>query len=136
VLAEIVASAMTCSFKKFAIHPATRTFQALRIAVNGELDELERALQASLNILKPGGRLVIVSFHSLEDSAVKAFLKEQSEAPTTSRHRPDISAAFTPNFTLAVKKAVKPTDAECAVNPRARSAKLRAAIRTQERKAA
>lgn len=132
VLADIVAQAMPGSFKKFAIHPATRTFQALRIAVNGELDQLESALRASLRILKPGGRLVIVSFHSLEDAAVKRFLKEQSEAPTMSRHRPDTTGDFAPAFTLPVKKAVKPTDNETNTNPRARSAKLRWAVRTND----
>jgi 16S rRNA (cytosine1402-N4)-methyltransferase len=130
VLADIVAAALPGSYKKFAIHPATRTFQALRIAVNGELDQLESVLAASLSILKPGGRLVIVSFHSLEDAIVKRFLKDQSEAPTSSRHRPDVSASFMPAFTLPVKKAIKPTDAECDSNPRARSAKLRWAVRT------
>ncbi|HEY8962998.1 MAG TPA: 16S rRNA (cytosine(1402)-N(4))-methyltransferase RsmH [Alphaproteobacteria bacterium] len=132
VLANIVASAMPGSSKKFALHPATRTFQALRIAVNGELEQLESALKASLKVLKPGGRLVIVSFHSLEDAVVKRFLKEQSEAPATSRHRPDVSDAFVPAFTVSVKKALKPTDAECRSNPRASSAKLRFAIRTND----
>jgi len=132
VLADIVAGAMPGSAKKFAIHPATRTFQALRIAVNGELEQLESALAASLKILKPGGRLVIVSFHSLEDSIVKAFLKTQSEAPSSSRHRPDVSADFIPAFSLPVKKAIKPTDAEFDFNPRARSARLRWAVRTND----
>ncbi|BCP54439.1 ribosomal RNA small subunit methyltransferase H [Kaistia sp. 32K] len=113
------------------IHPATRTFQALRIYVNQELDELGRALVAAERVLKPGGRLVIVSFHSLEDRIVKRFLADRSEVRAGgSRHLPERTVA-TPTFTLAVKGAVVAGDAETARNPRARSAKLRAGIRTE-----
>lgn len=134
-LAEIVSKTMPGSSKKFAIHPATRTFQALRIFVNGELDQLESALHASLSILKNGGRLVIVSFHSLEDSIVKSFLREQGLSQPGSRHMPEmkIKPAL---FTQPVKKSIAPSDAECSANPRARSAKLRWAVRTEERIAA
>ena len=112
------------------IHPATRSFQALRIYVNEELDELGAALAAAERILKPGGRLVVVSFHSLEDRIVKRFLGERSEERAGgSRHQPERSIAA-PTFRLAGKGPVIADEAEIAGNPRARSAKLRAAIRT------
>jgi 16S rRNA (cytosine1402-N4)-methyltransferase len=111
------------------IHPATRTFQALRLFVNEELDELAAALAAAERILKPGGRLAVVSFHSLEDRIVKTFLAERSRTAGVSRHQPEIEAQA-PTFTLVNKKPIIADDAELAVNPRARSAKLRAAERT------
>ncbi|MFD1696479.1 16S rRNA (cytosine(1402)-N(4))-methyltransferase RsmH [Roseibium aestuarii] len=116
--------------KKAQIHPATRTFQALRIYVNGELHQAARALQAAENILKPGGRLVIVSFHSLEDRLVKKFLADRSRTRGGgSRHMPeeDVPPA---TFDLLSRKAVDPTPEEAEANPRARSAKLRAGRRT------
>lgn len=134
-LADIVAKALPPSYKKFALHPATRTFQALRIAVNGELEQLEAALEASLRILKSGGRLVVVSFHSLEDSIVKAFLRENGPTQGGSRHMPDVVVRPT-YFTQPEKKAIAASDDETRANPRARSAKLRWAIRTEERMAA
>ena len=110
-------------------HPATRVFQALRIAVNDELGELVRALHAAETVLKPGGRLVVVTFHSLEDRIVKQFLAERSgRVPTGSRHAPAVAAAQ-PTFSLIGKGAVGPSEAEMRANPRARSAKLRAAER-------
>ncbi|MCX5515932.1 16S rRNA (cytosine(1402)-N(4))-methyltransferase [Kaistia algarum] len=113
------------------IHPATRAFQALRIYVNRELDELGDALAAAERILKPGGRLVVVSFHSLEDRIVKRFLAERSEARAGgSRHLPEQSIA-PPTFSLVGKGPVLPGVDEIRTNPRARSAKLRAAIRTE-----
>jgi 16S rRNA (cytosine1402-N4)-methyltransferase len=117
---------------KDSIDPATRTFQALRIAVNDELGELERGLAAAERILAPGGRLAVVSFHSLEDRVVKGFLKDRSgEAAQPSRHLPQAARGPAPSFTLLHRKAVRPGSDEAARNPRARSAKLRAAIRTE-----
>jgi 16S rRNA (cytosine1402-N4)-methyltransferase len=116
--------------KSGGIDPATRTFQALRIEVNDELDELERALAACERMLAPGGRLVIVSFHSLEDRKVKEFLGARSGgAATASRHRPPVNTPA-PSFFLLSPRVVKPEAAEIARNPRARSARLRAAERT------
>ncbi|CCE08925.1 S-adenosyl-dependent methyl transferase [Bradyrhizobium sp. STM 3843] len=111
------------------IHPATRTFQALRILVNEELDELQSALSAAERMLKPGGRLAVVSFHSLEDRIVKTFLAERSKTGGGSRHLPEI-AQSAPSFQLLTRRPVTPDEAEIAANPRARSAKLRAAERT------
>jgi 16S rRNA (cytosine1402-N4)-methyltransferase len=110
--------------------PATRSFQAIRIHVNGELEELEDALLAAERLLTAGGRLAVVSFHSLEDRIVKRFLREASgAAQTVSRHMPETAPAFSPTF-AQVAKAVRPSAAEIARNPRARSATLRAATRT------
>lgn len=114
-----------------AIHPATRTFQALRIAVNDELGELARALHASERALKPGGRLAIVAFHSLEDRIVKQFMALRAgrgEAP--SRRLPGEPEILRPTFALVTKKPIEPGEAELAANPRARSARLRVAERT------
>jgi len=108
------------------IDPATRTFQALRIAVNDELGELERALKAAEDILKPGGIMVVVSFHSLEDGLVKRFFREKSGGEGVSRYQPQIDAA-PHTFKLSSKKAIKPSDQEIAENARSRSARLRAA---------
>jgi 16S rRNA (cytosine1402-N4)-methyltransferase len=112
------------------IDPATRTFQALRMEVNDELGEIERALPAAERLLAPGGRLAIVSFHSLEDRRVKEFLRERSAAaPKGSRHRP-APPSRAPSFRLITKKPVTPGRTEIERNPRARSARLRAAERT------
>ena len=114
-----------------AIHPATRVFQALRIAVNDELGELRAGLEAAEATLAPGGRLAVVTFHSLEDRIVKAFLTERTgNAPAGSRHAPVAVDTRKPSFTLSFKGAVEAGEAELAVNPRSRSAKLRAAVRT------
>lgn len=110
-------------------HAATRVFQALRIAVNDELGELARGLTAAEAALAPGGWLAVVTFHSLEDRMVKRFLQLRSGAgPRGSRHAP-ATAEEAPRFALATRKAILPTDAEIAANPRARSAKLRVARR-------
>ena len=111
------------------IHPATRTFQAMRIFVNEELDELQLALEAAERVLKSGGRLVVVSFHSLEDRIVKNFLNARGKASGGSRHLPEVSKAE-PSFRVLTKRPLLPDDSEVAANPRARSAKLRAAERT------
>jgi 16S rRNA (cytosine1402-N4)-methyltransferase len=126
-LADIVARVVHA--RDSTIHPATRTFQALRIFVNEELAELAHGLAAAERALKPGGRLVVVSFHSLEDRIVKNFLAERGRAPAYSRHQPEMTAA-PPTFRLLTRKPEVPDDAEIAANPRARSAKLRAAERT------
>jgi 16S rRNA (cytosine1402-N4)-methyltransferase len=113
-------------------HPATRTFQALRIAVNDELGELTAGLEAAERTLSPGGRLAVVTFHSLEDRIVKAFLTERTgNAPGGSRHAPVAIETRKPSFALQFKGAREAGDAELAANPRARSARLRAAIRTE-----
>ena len=126
-LADIVGKVVRS--KRNEIHPATRTFQGLRIFVNAELDELHLALSAAERVLKPGGRLAVVSFHSLEDRIVKNFLIERGKAASGSRHLPEIAQAV-PSFQILTKRPVTPGDAEVSVNPRARSAKLRAAERT------
>jgi 16S rRNA (cytosine1402-N4)-methyltransferase len=112
------------------IHPATRTFQALRIAVNDELGELALALHAAERILKPGGVLAVVTFHSLEDRIVKQFLAARSGRGGGSRHQPVQRSAST--FQVAGRWPCVPSEDEVAFNPRARSAKLRAATRTAE----
>lgn len=126
-LAQVVRAVVPTSG---GIDPATRTFQALRVEVNDEMGELERALAAAERLLAPGGRLAIVSFHSLEDRRVKDFLRERSDAaPRVSRHLP-ATASRSPSFKLLTRKPVTPSAAEIARNPRARSARLRAAKRT------
>jgi len=128
-LAEIVRAAIPQS--EPGQDPATRTFQALRIAVNDELGELDRGLAAAEQLLMPGGRLAVVSFHSLEDRRVKEFLRRRSDmAPRASRHRPVGAESPPPSFTLLTRRAVRPSAAEIAHNPRARAARLRAAERT------
>jgi 16S rRNA (cytosine1402-N4)-methyltransferase len=113
------------------IHPATRTFQALRIYVNGELDELARGLSAAERMLREEGRLAVVTFHSLEDRIVKSFLAERSgKTASVSRHQPQTTRKTAASFTLLNRKPIVASDREIARNPRARSAKLRAAIRT------
>lgn len=129
-LAELVAEVMGPAAARLAIHPATRTFQALRIHVNDELGELTRALEAATEILRPGGRLAVVSFHSLEDRIVKQFLAQRGREPVQpSRHAPAAAAAVKPQYRLLGTKPRVPSETECHANPRARSAKLRAAER-------
>jgi 16S rRNA (cytosine1402-N4)-methyltransferase len=130
-LAEIVRAVLPRAAD--GIDPATRTFQALRIWVNDELGELRRGLGAAEQLLAPGGRLAVVAFHSLEDRLVKAFLRERSgTAPRGSRHLPQLTLAAVapPSFRLITRKALRPADDEVAANPRARSARMRAAERT------
>jgi 16S rRNA (cytosine1402-N4)-methyltransferase len=112
-------------------NPATRTFQALRIYVNDELGELERALLAAERMLKPGGRLAVVSFHSLEDRIVKRFFAERSrKRPQTSRYLPAVAEGPAPAFEIEDRHGIGPSDDEINGNPRARSARLRWAVRT------
>jgi 16S rRNA (cytosine1402-N4)-methyltransferase len=126
-LAELVAGLVRT---EPGIHPATRVFQALRIAVNDELGELVLALHAAERILKPGGRLAVVTFHSLEDRIVKQFMAARAgRTGGGSRHLP-AAKAQEPSFALVTKGPVLPSEKEAARNPRARSAKLRAAERT------
>jgi len=129
-LAEIVRRVVPRS--KDGIDPATRTFQALRIAVNRELEELQNGLEAAEKILKVGGRLVVVSFHSLEDSIVKKFMNERAgRSGGVSRHLPVAEGPVkAPTFSLPSAKAIPASPAEASSNPRARSAKMRVAIRT------
>ncbi len=128
-LAQIVRDAVPQS--KDGIDPATRTFMALRIHVNDELGELERGLAAAEQLLRPGGRLVVVSFHSLEDRRVKNFLRARGgQAPRASRHMPVVHDERAPTFELLNRRGVTPTSEEVIANPRARSARLRSAIRT------
>jgi len=129
-LAEVVERALG-GRRGAPTHPATRTFQALRIAVNDELGELTAGLEAAERTLSPGGRLAVVTFHSLEDRIVKAFLTERSgNAPGGSRHAPVAIETRQPSFTLQFKGAREAGETELAANPRARSARLRAAVRT------
>jgi 16S rRNA (cytosine1402-N4)-methyltransferase len=113
------------------VHPATRSFQAIRIAVNEELSELEAGLAAAERALKTGGRLCVVTFHSLEDRIVKTFFAVRAgKTPAGSRHAPPVTAGPAPSFQLLFNGAQGASEAELAANPRARSAKLRAAVRT------
>lgn len=123
-LAEIVRSCLPKG-KPGDIDPATRTFQAIRIAVNDELGELRRALDSAESILAPDGRMVVVSFHSLEDSAVKRFFRKQSGGESVSRYQPDVRQDV--SFELLTRKALKPSEKELSENARSRSARLRAA---------
>jgi len=129
-LAEIVRRAVPRA--RDGIDPATRTFQALRIHVNDELGELDRAMRAAERLLQPGGHLAVVAFHSLEDRRVKAFLRSRTgSSPRVSRHLPVArEEGRAPTFRLIRTGAIKPGPEEIDANPRARSARLRAAERT------
>lgn len=133
-LAQIVRACFPPPRKPAAdtIDPATRTFQALRIYVNDELGELARGLDAAEALLNDGGRLAVVSFHSLEDRIVKTFLRDRAgRTPKESRHAPDRPAdGRPPTFSLLARRTIKPQPGEVASNPRARSARLRTAERT------
>lgn len=108
------------------IHPATKTFQALRIAVNRELDELDQFVADAIEVLKPGGRLAIITFHSLEDRIIKQAFRFQSGHCVCPPSQPVCQCGTAKRVNVLTRKAIQPTDAEIAVNPRARSAKLRA----------
>ncbi|HEV2652390.1 MAG TPA: 16S rRNA (cytosine(1402)-N(4))-methyltransferase RsmH [Rhizomicrobium sp.] len=129
-LAQIVSDAQGPAAQRLPIHPATRTFQALRIHVNDELGELERGLDAAEQALAPHGRLVVVAFHSLEDRIVKRFLTARSaKTPNASRHAPVTRRAHPEGFRLLTNRPLAPKQSEIDLNPRARSARLRAAER-------
>lgn len=130
-LATIIENAIGRSGK---IHPATRVFQALRIYINDELGELYRGLCAAERLLKPGGRLVVVTFHSLEDRIAKQFLRDRAgEVEGGSRYAPAVvQSGPEASFTLPRRSVVKPSKSEESENPRSRSAKLRVAVRTKE----
>lgn len=128
-LAQIIKKAQSGYQKNYKIDPATRTFQALRIYVNNELEELEKGLAAAETILKTNGKLVVVTFHSLEDRIVKNFLKKRSGTINNNRHLP-ANPYINPTFFLPNNRPLKPSAAEINHNPRSRSAKLRFAIRT------
>ena len=129
-LAEIVRGAVTPR-PHGGIDDATRTFQALRLRVNDEIGEIERGLRQIERLLRPGGRAIVVSFHSLEDRPVKRFFRERSGGRQPNRHEPPIAMKSPdPTFRLLTRRARKPDGAEVSANPRARSARLRAAERT------
>jgi len=126
-LARIVEEASPRRGQK--IHPATKTFQAIRIAINGELDQLEAVLAQSVRVMKKGARLCVISFHSLEDRIVKRFMRDASREPEQYRGMPDVPEEYRPNLAV-VGKPVTANDDEIAANRRARSARLRIAERT------
>ena len=112
-------------------HPAKRVFQALRIAVNGELDSLESALPAALEMLRPGGRLAVISFHSLEDRIVKRFLRDRERGCTCPPDFPVCVCGHEPELRAIQRRPIRPTEAEIAANPRSASARLRAAVKAE-----
>jgi len=111
-------------------HPATRSFQAIRIAVNAEFTELAEGLKAAERALKPGGKLAVVTFHSLEDRIVKQFFLHRSGGRANANRHAPATGADAPRFTLLTRRAIVPDDQELAENPRSRSARLRVAQRT------
>lgn len=126
-LVETIAQAVPATYRRERIHFATRVFQALRIAVNDELGALREALPQALELLRPGGRLVLVSYHSLEDAIVKSFFREQSRTCVCSPEAMICTCDTEPKLQILTKKPIPPTAEEVSANPRARSAKLRAA---------
>jgi 16S rRNA (cytosine1402-N4)-methyltransferase len=123
-----VQAAVPAKFRAQKKHPATKTFQAIRIAINDELGQLEAVLEQSLRVLKKGGRLCVISFHSLEDRMVKRFMRDHSREPEQYRGMPNIPAEFLPAL-RTIGRMIKATDDEIAANVRARSARLRVAER-------
>jgi 16S rRNA (cytosine1402-N4)-methyltransferase len=128
-LATLVAGAVRT--RERGQDPATRTFQAVRIFINRELEEIEAALPQAVELLKAGGRLVVISFHSLEDRMVKRFMRSESEGEQVPPEIPVTAADLRPGRLRLVGKAVRPTETECQANPRARSATMRVAERTE-----
>ncbi|HEX5469090.1 MAG TPA: 16S rRNA (cytosine(1402)-N(4))-methyltransferase RsmH [Gaiellaceae bacterium] len=131
-LVDTVKSALPAPRRFGDGHPAKRVFQALRIAVNEELDSLERALPAALAMLRPGGRLAVISFHSLEDRMVKRFFAAQARGCTCPPELPVCVCGHEPTMRLLTRKAVRPSPQETAENPRSASAKLRAAVKVAD----
>ncbi len=126
-LVEVVGEAVPAFYKRKRIHFATKTFQALRMATNGELESLEEVLPQALDLLAPGGRLAIVSFHSLEDRIVKNFLRQESKDCLCPKEAPICQCNHEKKINIITRKALMPTQEEIKINPRARSAKLRVA---------
>jgi len=126
-LAELVIKAVPASYRHGPIHPATKTFQALRIAVNGELSRLSSLLEAALMVLEPGGRLGVISFHSLEDRIVKNFFRTMNKNCTCPQEAPVCICSGRRSVNLLTKKGITPTNEEIERNPPSRSARLRAA---------
>jgi 16S rRNA (cytosine1402-N4)-methyltransferase len=126
-LRELVEQVVPRRFWPKRIHPATRTFQALRIAVNHELESLERGLQAAISILRPGGRLGVISFHSLEDTLVKNALHVAAQNCVCPPQQPHCTCVHRATLFLLTRKVIRPDPAELATNPRSRSARLRVA---------
>jgi 16S rRNA (cytosine1402-N4)-methyltransferase len=131
-LVETIKSALPAPARFGDGHPAKRVFQALRIAVNDELGSLEDALPAAVDLLEPGGRLAVISFHSLEDRIVKRYLKTQEKGCVCPPDFPVCVCGKQPVLRALTRKAIKPTPAETAINPRASSARLRAAVKAEQ----
>jgi 16S rRNA (cytosine1402-N4)-methyltransferase len=131
-LVEVVRGAIPAPRRFGDGHPAKRVFQALRIVVNDELESLEQAMPVALRLLRPGGRLAVISFHSLEDRIVKRFFVTQARGCTCPPDLPVCVCGKKPTLRLVTRRAVRPSPAETAENPRAASARLRAAVRTEE----
>jgi 16S rRNA (cytosine1402-N4)-methyltransferase len=129
-LVEVVRSAIPAPRRFGDGHPAKRVFQALRIVVNEELESLEQALPSALRLLRPGGRIAVISFHSLEDRIVKRFFAAQARGCTCPPDLPVCVCGQEPTLRLATRKAIRPAPAETAENPRAASARLRVAVKT------
>ena len=123
-LVEVIKTAVPMKFRMDK-HPARQIFQAIRIEVNKELDVIEPALEQALSMLKVGGRVAVITFHSLEDRLVKNYFKEQTAIPEIAKGMPNIPDEYLPDFKLVVNKAIEPSKEELENNPRARSAKLR-----------
>jgi len=131
-LAEVISGAVPASYRHGRIHPGTRCFQALRIAVNGELARLDPALRYAFLELRPGGRMAVISFHSLEDRIVKRFFREKAQACTCPPETPICKCGGVPAAEILTKKPLRPTEAEVDSNAASRSAKLRAAEKKRD----
>ena len=123
-LVEVIKTAVPMKFRMDK-HPARQIFQAIRIEVNKELDVIEPALEQALSMIKVGGRVSVITFHSLEDRLVKNYFKEKTQIPDVVKGMPNVPDEYLPDFKLVVNKAIEPSKEELENNPRARSAKLR-----------